>query len=172
MRGYAVLGTIATLLISAPAMADTDRGDQSSSKSIVTHEFNIKQGGKTLRAKVDYVVSVTYNWYEAGNANFPDDRSCHFRPRDRVLMRTITLTDPSTQKERNVGTYRIVVPVPQNYDYSGNGSYNNCNSRAGEMSHILNDGLGDVTTWKSYIDGDITETQNVLSLFGAVSQLS
>lgn len=157
---------------SMPAYADTNRGDSSRELSVLSQEFNVTaRNGETMRARVDYRVSATYNMTERGNARFPDNRSCHFTGLSRSLIRTITLTRPNGQVQ-NVGEYRIVLSPPRNQSFTGNGSANNCNSRAGEMDGLLREAVGSAATWQQQIATDRADTRSILDLFGIVTDAS
>lgn len=73
-----------------------DRGTVTQERIVYSETFNMTGADKRVgKGAIAYTVTASVNANESGNANFPDDRKCHFNPVSRELKRTIVVTYPN-----------------------------------------------------------------------------
>ena len=145
-----------------------DRGNFFGERVVYAESFQLKvKDGSTRSGRFQYKVSVGFHAYESGNANWPDDRACHFDPIERKLERDIVIKSKEGV-EQHLANSLTVLPSP------GGRSWNHpCNDYLGDghndMPNIINEALGSKQTWQSYIDNDKQQVEALLDLIGEIT---
>lgn len=152
-----------TAMSTSAALAWPD--DRSFTKEIYADSMRIRMGnGSLATGRLSIKIRASLSIQEDGNANYPDDRSCHFRNVQRTLIRSLTLT---TADGTEIPVRDTVVTLSPGNE-KGWGAVTPCNDKAGEAESYLDSQIGDASTWQSYIDGQRADAMKVVAQFGQV----
>lgn len=150
-------------LSSNPAVAQT--GDQAQTREIYRDTLTVRMAnGSNATALLVFSITGVSNVGQRGNAKFPDNRSCYHDSIRRSLVRSLTLiTADGTQ----IPVRDTMVTLPDAPGYSWT-PLTPCNRKQGEIASHISDSLGNSRTWQSYIDGERSKTERIISQFGQV----
>lgn len=149
--------------LAAPAYAWPD--GRTFTREVYSDGLKIRTANGSLTSgRISIKVTATLSIQEDGNANWPDDRSCHFRDVRKTLIRSLTLTT-ADGTEIPVRDTTIVLPGGSEKHW---GSVTPCNDKAGEAENYLDEQIGNASMYQSYIDGQRADAMKIVSQFGQV----
>ena len=141
-----------------------DRGMWNQEKVVYSETFKVKgQNGEVADGEIAYRIVAAVHAFQEGNATFPDNRSCHFKPVMRELRRTITVTPPG-KPPANLGTKIVALPVNGIRDFN-----DDCDAVMGGIHSFVAEQLGDRQRWSKEINSDADDVRAILEILGLVT---